>query len=741
MFTTTALFIMFTTTALDIIFTANIAIGTVDRNTSKSNRQPEKGRSRRRNPQDNVQGRSSSTTSGSTTSSGTFSDNYKNWTNFENSFKSVIHENKGLNNRQRFQYLKSCLREEALRAIQSLPIEDENYEKAWEILENRKIGLQHKKKDWQTSLDTKVPTYGQFINSLEKRCTVLESLNSISTKSPNQAQSSNSSFQKSTQPSKNPGSMSNCITKNMFAKLGLKSLTENFEIRGLNGTVSSATQSVLINLKSSYNDYTLNKIKCIVVDKITEHLPLTSLNSSTLEIPTNVQLADPKFYESGEVDLLLGGGLFWSLLCIGQITLPTGLVLQKTHFGFIAGGPYNNRNNQNRPAVNSTACNLAITSVCNSTLEDKVCKFWEIENTEPVRTYALTTLTYGTKPASFIATRCLKELADINASKFPKGCEIIKNDFYMDDLLTGADSITELVRLREDVTHILKQGHFELRKFQSNDIRALPTNENSDPNLVQIREALNLNCGLSTIRLRLHELGVHARTPAKKIQLTPAQAEARLQFCMDNLNRDRDWILLFVSSGDVTAPGIIPRMFVPIEVADGPGEITQITPPRFNSHRYWEILEEVMLPTVHNIYPEEERPRFAFVQDNCSIHRANIIMDWFADHPEIDLIRWPSKSPDLNPIENLWGQMILNWGDPFHGARRRAVEELDANVRRVWTMLRGRDYCRNMVAGMRESFFNICGKSVIDIGIVNVVFFAFHVYECNNVELKVFYKT
>jgi hypothetical protein len=33
------------------------------------------------------------------------------------------------------------------------------------------------------------------------------------------------------------------------------------------------------------------------------------------------------------------------------------------------------------------------------------------ENTEdPLKTYRLTTLTYGTKPASFIATRCLKEL-------------------------------------------------------------------------------------------------------------------------------------------------------------------------------------------------------------------------------------------------------------------------------------------------------------------------------------------
>jgi hypothetical protein len=74
-------------------------------------------------------------------------------------------------------------------------------------------------------------------------------------------------------------------------------------------------------------------------------------------------------------------------------------------------------------------------------------------------------------------------------------------------------------------------------------------------NSVQIREALNLNCGLSTIRLRLHELGVHARTPAKKIQLTPAQAEARLQFCMDNLYRDWSNVIftdekVFMSSQD-----------------------------------------------------------------------------------------------------------------------------------------------------------------------------------------------
>jgi hypothetical protein len=67
----------------------------------------------------------------------TYDGSYKDWLNFENSFKSVIEENKNLNNCQRLQYLKSVLRNEALRAIESLPITDENYTIAWEALEKR----------------------------------------------------------------------------------------------------------------------------------------------------------------------------------------------------------------------------------------------------------------------------------------------------------------------------------------------------------------------------------------------------------------------------------------------------------------------------------------------------------------------------------------------------------------------------------------------------------------------------
>ena len=33
-------------------------------------------------------------------------------------------------------------------------------------------------------------------------------------------------------------------------------------------------------------------------------------------------------------------------------------------------------------------------------------------------------------------------------------------------------------------------------------------------------------------------------------------------------------------------------------------------------------------------------------------------MEWFAEHPEFDLLPWPAKGADLNPIENLWSEMV-----------------------------------------------------------------------------------
>nr|CAH7758548.1 unnamed protein product [Callosobruchus chinensis] len=82
--------------------------------------------------------------------------------------------------------------------------------------------------------------------------------------------------------------------------------------------------------------------------------------------------------------------------------------------------------------------------------------------------YRLNTVTYGTAPASFLATRCLQQAAFNNLDSFPEASDAIINDFYMDDILSGHDTVQDAIRLKNEITDILSQSGFVLRKFRSN---------------------------------------------------------------------------------------------------------------------------------------------------------------------------------------------------------------------------------------------------------------------------------
>lgn len=98
---------------------------------------------------------------------------------------------------------------------------------------------------------------------------------------------------------------------------------------------------------------------------------------------------------------------------------------------------------------------------------------WRDDPASELRHYALNTLTYGTAPASFLSTRCLKQVALDNQDEYPPESKIIGTEFYVDDLLTGANDINSLIDMRKNLVSILNSGGFELRKFMSNNASVL----------------------------------------------------------------------------------------------------------------------------------------------------------------------------------------------------------------------------------------------------------------------------
>jgi len=56
---------------------------------------------------------------------------------------------------------------------------------------------------------------------------------------------------------------------------------------------------------------------------------------------------------------------------------------------------------------------------------------------------------------------------------FPIAAKIVRRDFYVDDTISGGDSVDEVREIRRQVKELLSRGHFLIRKWCSNESAAL----------------------------------------------------------------------------------------------------------------------------------------------------------------------------------------------------------------------------------------------------------------------------
>lgn len=133
-------------------------------------------------------------------------------------------------------------------------------------------------------------------------------------------------------------SQSHFITERFANKLGIAKERADYQVSGLQDSRTRINHLVRATVKSRVSDFSA-EMELLVTPTIIDVLPPEPIDITSWNIPPNIELADPSFNLPGEVDMLLGAGMFWDLIKSGKITLAENLPsLRATELGWVVGG-------------------------------------------------------------------------------------------------------------------------------------------------------------------------------------------------------------------------------------------------------------------------------------------------------------------------------------------------------------------------------------------------------------------
>lgn len=223
-----------------------------------------------------------------------------------------------------------------------------------------------------------------------------------------------------------------------------------------------------------------------------------------------------------------------------------------------------------------------------------------------------------------------------------------------------------------------------------------------------------------TIRRRLWAAGLHARKMRQRPRLTPAHAHAREQWAMQRVHwrlpqwrrvifTDESRFRLFRADGRIRV-WRAPRQemqpqHVQVSESQGPSvhvwagislqaktELVVLQGP-VTGDSYAELLQTQLLPFIQEAFGGVGN--CILQDDNAPPHRAAVVQQ-LKENVNLRTLRWPSRSPDMNPIEHVWDilKRSIQRGNPPQN-----VAELQAAITAAWQQL-PQDTLRRLVLGM-----------------------------------------
>lgn len=242
----------------------------------------------------------------------------------------------------------------------------------------------------------------------------------------------------------------------------------------------------------------------------------------------------------------------------------------------------------------------------------------------------------------------------------------------------------------------------------------------------QIARECEIDVDPSTIRRRLREAGLFYGRVLKVEKLTKRHKEGRVQYSKDM--KDYKWKRVFFSDEKTFQLGTTPThawqehsdRVVKEYVKHAPklhvwGAIgyygkTELYcfQENLNSKVYQRILKQNLKENkliYSNDAPKNLQENWVFLQDNAPSHRAKKTTEAIRELVGERFIRHPAKSPDLNPIENIWA--ILD--QKVKAAEITNIETLKRFLRKQWKTLSWRQI-RNCVNSMPQRL-KLCRES------------------------------